>query len=117
MVNKIEQITELSAEHIHTFFIPQNDNPKQDPILIISELSDQDAGYGNGMKFQSEKAVQLQFYYPPDYTGDMQDIESSVERTLLNENIRCYDNAGHVLTPDSQNIINTLKFNYIEEEL
>lgn len=116
-MNNVEQITGLSAEHIHTFFIPQNDNPKRDAILVISELSDPGAEYGNGIKFQTEKAVQLQFYYPPDYTDDMQGIEDSVEHTLLSKNIRCYDNAGHVLTPDSQNIINTLKFRYIEEEL
>lgn len=116
-MENIEQIPKLSAEHIHTFFVPPNEKSTVDAIIVIEELTNDEADYGNGIKFQSKRKAQLSFYYPPDYTGDMASIEKSVEDILLNHRVRCYSDAGHVLTPDSQNIINTLKFNYIEEEL
>lgn len=116
-MDNIEQIPKLSAEHIHTFFVPQTEKSKVDAIVVIEELTNDEADYGNGIKFQNKRKVQLSFYYPPDYMGDMAGIEKAVEDVLFSNRVRCYSDAGHVLTPDSQNIINTLKFNYIEEEL
>lgn len=116
-MENIEQIPKLSAEHIHTFFVPPNEKSAVEAILVIEELTNDEADYGNGIKFQNRRKVQLSFYYPPDYTSDMAGIERAVEDVLLNHRVRCYSDAGHVLTPNSQNLINTLKFNYIEEEL
>lgn len=114
---KIDAIPNLSLEHVHTFMIDPNDNTKDELILVISELVDGGSSYGNDQELNIMRQVQLIFYYPPDYEFDMSEIEKSIKQVLFDQRIRCFSDAGHVMTPDNQNIINTLKFKYIEEEV
>ncbi|AGE39588.1 DUF806 family protein [Lactiplantibacillus plantarum] len=117
IVANINEIPELAVEHIHSFFIPINDTSTDEPIVVISGLPERSQDYGNGIPFQSTKQVQIQFYYPKDYSGDMDAIESGLKQVLLTNDIRCYSDAGQTLTPDSESITNTLKFNYIKEAI
>lgn len=114
---KIDAIPNLSLEHVHTFMIDPNDNTKDELILVISELVDGGSSYGNDQELNIMRQVQLIFYYPPNYEFDMSEIEKSVKQVLFDQRIRCFSDAGHVMTPDNQNIINTLKFKYTEEEV
>jgi hypothetical protein len=114
---KIDAIPNLSLEHVHTFMIDPSDNAKEDLILVISELVDGGSSYGNDQELDITRQVQLIFYYPPNYEFDMSEIEKSVKQVLFDQRIRCFSDAGHVMTPDNQNIINTLKFKYTEEEV
>lgn len=115
LTENIEKIKPLSAEHVHAFFIPSDDQTTTDPILVVSEIPDENSDYGNDIPIQKGKRIQVEFYYPKDYSEDMSEIERLVEQLLLNNRIYCFSNAGHILTPDSQNINNTLKFNYKQE--
>ncbi|KZD98436.1 hypothetical protein FBR6_1981 [Lactiplantibacillus plantarum] len=47
----------------------------------------------------------------------MDAIESGLKQVLLTNDIRCYSDYGQTLTPDSESITNTLKFNYIKEAI
>lgn len=114
---KIDAIPNLSLEHVHTFMIDPNDNTKDELILVISELVDGGSSYGNDQELNIMRQVQLIFYYPSGYEFDMSEIEKSIKQVLFDQRIRCFSDAGHVMTPDNQNIINTLKFKYTEEEV
>lgn len=114
--SRIDDIPNLSSEHVHAFMIDPSDNTKEDLILVISELVDGGSSYGNDQELDIIRQVQLIFYYPPNYEFDMSEIEKSVKQVLFDQRIRCFSDAGHVMTPDNQNIINTLKFKYTEED-
>lgn len=113
--DNIASIDHLSSEHVHAFMIDPSDNTTTELILVVSELTDDGSDYGNDTEINIIRQVQLTFYYPPDYQYDMTVIEKSVKRVLFSKNIRCFSDAGHVMTPDNQNITNTLKFKYKEE--
>lgn len=113
--DNIDSIDHLSSEHVHAFMIDPSDNTTTELILVVSELTDDGSDYGNDTEINIIRQVQLTFYYPPDYQYDMTTIEKSVKRVLFSKNIRCFSDAGHVMTPDNQNITNTLKFKYKEE--
>ena len=114
---KIDAIPNLSLEHVHTFMIDPSDNTKEELILVISELVDGGSSYGNDQELDITRQVQLIFYYPPNYEFDMSEIEKSVKQVLFDQRIRCFSDAGHVMTPDNQNILNTLKCKYPAEEV
>ncbi|MFC6170355.1 DUF806 family protein [Loigolactobacillus jiayinensis] len=116
LVSEIKQLPKLSVEHIHAFSIG-NDSNTDDPILLITELPDYSQNYGNGQPISTKKQAQIEFYYPKDYQGDMEAIETAVKWRLLNHGLYCNSDVGHVLTPDTQNIENTLKFIYTKEEI
>lgn len=113
--DNIDSIDHLSSEHVHAFMIDPSDNTTTELILVVSELTDDGSDYGNDTEINIIRQVQLTFYYPPDYQYDMTAIEKGVKRVLFSKNIRCFSDAGHVMTPDNQNITNTLKFKYKEE--
>lgn len=85
-------------------------------ILVVSEDSAGEQEYGNDNAISILRRITIQFYYPLDYNGDMALTEKAVKAFLFAQNIRCYVDAGHIMSPDSQNIIQTLKFNYRERE-
>ncbi|RRG06376.1 MAG: DUF806 family protein [Lactobacillus sp.] len=116
LADEIEQLPNLSVEHIHAFSIG-NDSNTTEPILLITELPDYSQNYGNGQPISIKKQAQIEFYYPKDYPEDMEAIESTVKWRLLKHGLYCNSDAGHVLTPDTQNIENTLKFIYTKEEI
>ena len=107
----------LTANHIHAFMIKSSDWSNTDCVVRVSELPAGAHEYGNAVPINEKKAVQLEFYYPTNYQGDMDLTEKSVKSFLFAHNIRCSSDAGHVITPDNGNIENTLKFNYLEEDI
>ena len=111
------KLPNIKSEHIHAFMIRPNDWSKTDCVLRVSELPAGAHDYGNLVPINEYKAVQIEFYYPVNYQADMDLTEKSVKSFLLAHRIRCSSDAGHVITPDNGNIENTLKFNYIEEEV
>lgn len=112
----IDKLEGLKKEHIHAFMIPPQDNTKTDPIIVVSEAGGGRHDYGNSHPIYERGRLQIEFYYPKNYTKDMQKTEHDVRSFLFDQNYICYSNAGHVMTPDTQNITNTLKFNYITED-
>lgn len=106
----------LKSEHIHAFMIRPNDWSDEDCIVRVSELPAGTHDYGNAVPIYVRKAVQIEFYYPTNYAQDMDLTEKSVKSFLFAHKIRCYADAGHVITPDNGNIENTLKFNFTEED-
>ena len=111
---KQEKVPGLGVEHIHAFSI--GTDMTTEPILVVSELPDYSQDSGNDEPVGYRKMVQLQFYYSKDYSGDMDGLEALVRRVLYKHRIYQNSNAGHVMTPDTENIINTLKFIYYKEE-
>lgn len=105
----------LTADHVYPYMIDADEDSTEDPLLVVSELPRKGHEYGNGTPISEQRRVQLTFYYPRDYTGQEEGLEQTLRSFLLTKHFRCYQNAGHVLTPDSQNITNTLKFNYKKE--
>lgn len=117
LVDNCKDIPYLNPKHIHSFMIKPNDWSKTDCIVRISELPAGSHEYGNAVPINERKDVQVEFYYPTNYTHDMDLTEKTVKSILLAHKIRCYSDAGHVITPDTANIENTLKFNYTEEDI
>lgn len=105
----------IESKHVHAFMINQNDWDDQHCILRVSEIPAGQHDYGNAVPIYTRKAIQIEFYYPKDYADDMDLTEKSVKSFLFAHHIRCYSDAGHVITPDTKNIENTLKFNLVKE--
>ena len=112
-----DKLVGIKPEHGHAFMIKPSDWSKKDCLIRVSELPAGKHEYGNTVPINEEKAIQIEFYYPVDCQQDMDLIEKSVKSFLFAHKIRCYSDAGHVVTPDNGNIENTLKFNYIEEDI
>lgn len=105
----------LSSEHVWPFMVDPDDDSQTDVILVVSELPRRGHVYGNGMPITERRRVQLTFYYPRDWDGDMEGLEQKLQTFLVTKGYYCYANGGHVITPDGQNLTNTLKFNFIKE--
>lgn len=116
LVSEINKIQNIGVDHIHTFFIG-NDDMDTEPILLITEAPDYSSDSGNDQIIMSKKRIQIEFYYPKNYEFDMSAIERSVKAVLQKYRFYCNSDAGHVITPDTENITNTLKFIYNEEEI
>ncbi|MCV3327597.1 DUF806 family protein [Pediococcus ethanolidurans] len=116
LVKNIDSLPNLSVEHIHTFSLGSDMNDTE-PLLLITSLSEAGQSFGNNDPIGSTKRVQIQFYYPKDYLGDMELIETSVKKLLRKNQVNCNGDAGAVLTPDTKNILNTLKFIYEKEAI
>lgn len=112
----VENIPDLTIDNICSFMIGTNNVDNKHVIVVVSEDSAGTHSFGNDDVISTTRRISIQFYYPKDYTEDMDLIEKSVDSFLRTKGIKCYLNAGHVITPDSQNITNTLKFNYLEME-
>lgn len=106
----------LLPNNICAFMIDNNNVDDHNPIVVVSENAAGSHDFGNGQVLGTFRRVQVQIYYPRDYTGDMALIEKKIKAFLRSQNIYCYADAGHIITPDSQNILNTLKFNFYEYE-
>lgn len=113
----VDQLEEIQAKHIHAYMISPQDQTKTEPIIVVQEAPGGRHSYGNGVPIFERRRLQIQFYYPKNYTKDMEAIEHSVRAFLFTKKYICYSNGGHVITPDNQNITNTLKFNYQLEDI
>lgn len=116
LTNNVDVLIGLKPNNICAYKIDEENVDNANAILVVSEDADGERDVGNDNILSTVRRVSIMFYYPTNYTGDMDLIERTVESFLYAHGIRRYLNAGHVLTPDSENITNTLKFNYKETE-
>ena len=116
LTNNVDVLIGLKPDNICAYKIDEENVDNTNAILVVSEDADGERDVGNDNILSTVRRVSIMFYYPTNYTGDMDLIEKTVESFLYAHGIRRYLNAGHVLTPDSENITNTLKFNYKETE-
>ena len=116
LTNNVDVLIGLKPDNICAYKIDEENVDNTNAILVVSEDADGERDVGNDNILSTLRRVSIMFYYPTNYTGDMDLIERTVESFLYAHGIRRYLNAGHVLTPDSENITNTLKFNYKETE-
>lgn len=115
--NNVASLEDILVDNICAYMIDEENVDNTHPILVVSEDNDGQRDVGNDTILSTIKRISIMFYYPINYDGDMDSIEKSVESFLHAHKIRRYLNAGHVLTPDTKNITNTLKFNYTQNEL
>lgn len=112
----VDVLIGLKPDNICAYKIDEENVDNANAILVVSEDADGERDVGNNNILSTVRRVSIMFYYPTNYTGDMDLIERTVESFLYAHGIRRYLNAGHIMTPDSENITNTLKFNYKETE-
>lgn len=116
LLDNIDVLVGLKPDNICAYKIDEENVDNTNAILVVSEDADGERDVGNDNILSTVRRVSIMFYYPTNYTGDMDLIERTVESFLYAHGIRRYLNAGHILTPDTENITNTLKFNYKETE-
>lgn len=107
----------LEPEHIHPFMIPETDTEHDLPIVVVNEVPRKNRVYANNVPVTELGRIQLTYYAPPTYEGDLESLARSVEAFLLSQGFAEYSEAGWAMTPDSQNLTNTYKFNYVKDLL
>ena len=109
--DNIGDIPGIVPENIFTFYIDDS-SVSSDVLVLITEDVGTGDDYGNDNVLYSNKRVQIDFYYPRDYVGDMDELERHLKQVLREHEVYCCSDAGHVLSLDSKNLTNTLKFNF-----
>lgn len=117
LTDNVSQLKGITADNICAYKIDNENVDNEHVILVVSEDSDGQRNVGNDNILSTTRRVSIMYYYPINYTGDMDLIEKSVESFLRAHRIYRYLNAGHIMTPDTENITNTMKFTYQEDEL
>lgn len=115
--DNVDSLEDILVDNICAYMIDEENVDNTHPILVVSEDNDGQRDMGNNTILSTIKRISIMFYYPINFDGDMDSIEKSVESFLYAYRIRRYLNAGHVMTPDTKNITNTLKFNYKQDEI
>lgn len=115
--DNVDQLKGIITENICAYKIDNENIDDTHAIIVVSEDNDGQRDVGNNIILSTIKRVSIMFYYPINFEGDMDLIEKSIESFLYAHKIRRYLNAGHVMTPDTENITNTLKFNYKQNEI
>lgn len=115
IANNILEVPDLSLDNVYTFYIDENAS-FDEVLMLITETVSMGDDYGNNEVLYSNRRIQIDLYYPKDYTEDMTLIERDLKKLLRKNGIYCYSDAGHILTLDSERITNTLKFNFKMEE-
>lgn len=116
LIDSLDKLPGLTEGNICTYSIDNDNVDDTNLIIVVGENAAGDADYGNNDVISTHRRIQIQFYYPKDYQEDMALIEKSVKAFLRTRGYRCYADAGHMITLDTMNILNTLKFNYQESE-
>ena len=116
LTNNLDKLTGLKSDNIYAYKIDNENVDNSHVILVVSEDSDGQRDVGNDKILATTKRVSIMYYYPRNFDGDMDLIEKSVESFLYAHRIYRYLNAGHIMTPDTENITNTMKFTYQETE-
>lgn len=109
--------SDLNSEHVWPYMVDPDDTTQTEAIVVVSELPRRGHVYGNGIPISERRRIQLTFYYPKNWSGDMEGLENQLSSFLLSYGYYNYSNAGHVITPDGQAITNSLNFNYIKEKV
>lgn len=108
----IDNLASISATNIHAYNIATNDWADSVPLILVTDIGQSAISYGNDQIGREIEELQVQIYYPADYTGDMETIETALITLLRTNKYYCNSNSGHVMTPDTKNILNTLKFKH-----
>ena len=116
LTDNLDKLKEITSDNICAYKIENENVDDSHVILVVSEDSDGQRDVGNDKILSTTKRVSIMYYYPKNFTGDMDLIEKSVESFLYAHKIYRYLNAGHIITPDTENITNTMKFTYQEED-
>lgn len=116
LTDNLDKLKEIISDNICAYKIDNENVDDSHVILVVSEDSDGQRDVGNDKILSTTKRVSIMYYYPKNFTGDMDLIEKSVESFLYAHKIYRYLNAGHIITPDTENITNTMKFTYQEED-
>ena len=111
LIDNLDKLPGLTEGNICTYSIDNDNVDDTNLIIVVGESAAGDANYGNNDVISTHRRIQIQFYYPKDYQEDMALIEKTVKAFLRAHGYRCYADAGHIITPDTLNILNTLKFN------
>lgn len=117
LTDNVKELNDVTPDNICAFKIDNENVDNTHVILVVSEDSDGQRDMGNDTILSTTRRVSIMYYYPINYTGDMDLTEKSVESFLRAHKIYRYLNAGHVMTPDTENITNTMKFTYQENKL
>lgn len=117
LTDNVGKLKGVTPDNICAYKIDNENVDNTNAILVVSEDGDGQRDMGNDVILSTIRRFSIMFYYPINFEGDMDSIEKSVESFLYTQNIRRYLNAGHIMTPDTENITNTLKFTYKEDEL
>lgn len=110
--NNSDQLTNIASTNIHAYSISAADWTDDAPLILVTDIGRSVSLYGNDNVGRELEEIQIQLYYPANYTGDMDMIESALITVLRANKYYCSSNAGHVMTPDTKNILNTLKFKH-----
>lgn len=116
LTDNLDKLKGITSDNICAYKIDNENVDDSHVILVVSEDSDGQRDVGNDKILSTTKRVSIMYYYPKNFTGDMDLIEKSVESFLYAHKIYRYLNAGHIITPDTENITNTMKFTYQEED-
>lgn len=116
LTDNLDKLKEITSDNICAYKIDNENVDDSHVILVVSEDSDGQRDVGNDKILSTTKRASIMYYYPKNFTGDMDLIEKSVESFLYAHKIYRYLNAGHIITPDTENITNTMKFTYQEED-
>lgn len=103
-------LVNIDSSNIHAYKIADSDWVDDTPIILVTEIDVDTYLYGNGVAVKAYDEVQIQFYYPADYDQDMNTIEESLKVVMSNNGYHFFSIGGHAITPDTENIIQTIKF-------
>ncbi len=107
----------VDAQNIHCYMIKTTDWTADRPVILITEISNNDVVFGSDDVLGRQPQTQVQVYYPPDYPGDMDELENNLKTLLRQNGWYCFSDTGHFISPDDQQIMDTMKFNRLKMEV
>lgn len=117
LVKSIELLPGVATANIHTYAIPPIDKTDDKPVFLITEISNNETGYGNNEPTDLAQQPQIQIYYPKDYALSMDELETSMSKVMRQAGYLCFSDTGHSMTPDDQQMMVTMKFNHNKGEI
>lgn len=117
LVEQIDKLNGVAAANIHTYAIPPTDKTDDKPVFLITEISNNESGYGNNEPTDLAQQPQIQIYYPKDYVLSMDELEVSMKKVMRQDGYLCFSDTGHSMTPDDQQMMVTMKFNHNKGEI
>lgn len=111
------QLPGVATANIHALRIPPNDWSDTQPIILITEIRDDESVYGNDEPNVLTQQAQVQIYYPLQYAADTDQLQLQLKQVMRQAGYRCYSGTGLFDTPDQQSMMTTLKFNHTKEFL
>ena len=82
LTNNVDVLIGLKPDNICAYKIDEENIDNTNAILVVSEDADGERDVGNDNILSTVRRVSIMFYYPTNYTGDMDLIERTVESFL-----------------------------------